>query len=250
LLQALFRIVEPSGGQIIIDGRDTATIGLDALRKRIAVIPQDPLLYAGTVRQNLDPTEEHDDASLNDALQRAGLFRAEDGTMDQSRFDKFKLDAQVNDEGSNFSAGERQLVALARALVKSSRITCLDEATSSVDSATDATIQRTIMAEFGKQTLLCIGQHPVLDSPLVFLLQEPQILTRLSIRLPCSFCSSSFGDHRLLRSNPRARSRDGRRVRRASCPVRQTRVDLPRDGSSLCFYSPSSLCSIIRILPS
>ncbi|KAK4702568.1 hypothetical protein P7C70_g3660, partial [Phenoliferia sp. Uapishka_3] len=160
LLQALFRICELSEGKIEIDGRDISSMGLEVLRKRLSVIPQDALLYAGSVRQNLDPTGEKDDASLNDALRRAGLVAANDATEDvKTRFSKFKLDADVTDEGSNFSAGERQLVALCRALVKNSRIIVLDEATSSVDVETDATVQRAIQVEFKDQSMLCIAHR-------------------------------------------------------------------------------------------
>lgn len=126
LLQALFRIVELSSGSIIIDGYDISTVGLEPLRKKLAVIPQEALLYAGTVRENLDPVGEKDDASLNDSLRRAGLVAPLDASPEvQERFSKFKLDAAVSDNGANFSGGERQLVALCRALVKNSRVIVL-----------------------------------------------------------------------------------------------------------------------------
>ncbi|KAG8869673.1 hypothetical protein FRB97_000807 [Tulasnella sp. 331] len=208
LLQALFRIVEVSGGQITIDGRDLSKMGLEVLRKSLAVIPQEALLYGGTVRQNLDPIGEKSDADLNDALRRAGLIAPADATPEQSeRFAKFHLDATVADEGSNFSGGERQLLALCRAsipvvvrrlsltnsawcnfqaLVKNSRVIVLDEATSSVDVETDASVQRAIQTEFASQSLLCIAHRLatiafydrvlVMDAGLVVEFDEPLVL--------------------------------------------------------------------------
>lgn len=160
LLQALFRIVELNSGKISIDGKDISEMGLDVLRKRLSVIPQDALLYAGTVRQNLDPTGEKSDAELNSALARAGLIAQPDAAKDVAdRFAKFKLDASVADDGSNFSAGERQLVALCRALVKNSKVIILDEATSSVDVETDSSVQQAIQHEFAGQSLLCVAHR-------------------------------------------------------------------------------------------
>ncbi len=160
LLQALFRIVELNSGRIAIDGKDISEMGLDVLRKRLSVIPQDALLYAGTVRQNLDPTGEKSDAELHSALARAGLIAKPDAPKDATdRFAKFKLDASVADDGSNFSAGERQLVALCRALVKNSKVIILDEATSSVDVETDSSVQKAIQDEFKDQSLLCVAHR-------------------------------------------------------------------------------------------
>jgi len=160
LLQALFRIVELNAGTIAIDGRDISEMGLDVLRKRLSVIPQDALLYAGTVRQNLDPTGDKSDAELHSALSRAGLIAKPDAPQAHvDRFAKFKLDASVADDGSNFSAGERQLVALCRALVKNSKVIILDEATSSVDVETDSTVQKAIQEEFKDQSLLCVAHR-------------------------------------------------------------------------------------------
>ncbi len=160
LLQALFRIVELNAGKIAIDGKDISEMGLDVLRKRLSVIPQDALLYAGTVRQNLDPEGGKSDAELHSALSRAGLIAKPDAPKDVAdRFAKFKLDASVADDGSNFSAGERQLVALCRALVKNSKVIILDEATSSVDVETDSSVQKAIQDEFKDQTLLCVAHR-------------------------------------------------------------------------------------------
>lgn len=126
LTQVLFRIVElePTGGSISIDGVDLATVGLDTLRTRLAIIPQEALLFSGTVRENLDPTSLYTDDELNLALQKCDLFPGPGAPAAfVERCKKFQLDAHVSDEGGNFSAGERQLLALARAVAKRSKVT-------------------------------------------------------------------------------------------------------------------------------
>ncbi|KAJ7589468.1 multidrug resistance-associated ABC transporter [Mycena floridula] len=158
LLQALFRIVELSKGSIEIDGHVTRDIGLMTLRSRLALVPQDSTLFMGTLRDNLDPQKSRTDAELISALQRAWLL-PKDGTKDAAAEAKFSLDSTVGDDGANFSAGEKQLLALCRALVKNSRVIVLDEATSSVDVETDAKLQRTIQTEFSTSTLLCIAHR-------------------------------------------------------------------------------------------
>ncbi|KAI0701736.1 multidrug resistance-associated ABC transporter [Earliella scabrosa] len=158
LLQALFRMVNVQAGVITIDGVNIAEIGLDVLRGRLALVPQDSLLFKGTLRENLDPQNTRTDAEIIDALKRAWLLPRE-GSADPVVEAKFSLDSAVSDEGSNYSAGEKQLLALCRALVKNSRIIVLDEATSSVDVETDAKVQRTIQSEFAASTLLCIAHR-------------------------------------------------------------------------------------------
>ncbi|KZO98300.1 multidrug resistance-associated ABC transporter [Calocera viscosa TUFC12733] len=158
ILQALFRMVDICGGEILVDGVNINEIGLSVLRKQLAIIPQDALLFQGTLRTNLDPTASRTDAELMSALQRAWLLPPA-GQSDPIAEAKFNLDGAVTDEGANFSAGERQLVALCRALVKDSKIIVLDEATSSVDVATDSKIQTTIQKEFASSTLLCIAHR-------------------------------------------------------------------------------------------
>ncbi|KAI0718208.1 multidrug resistance-associated ABC transporter [Cerioporus squamosus] len=158
LLQALFRIVNVQKGRIEIDGRNIADIGLDVLRGRLALVPQDSVLFQGTLRDNLDPQRTRTDAEIIDALRRAGLL-PKDGPVDPTVEAKFSLDSTVGDEGSNYSAGEKQLLALCRALVRNSRIIVLDEATSNVDVETDSKVQRTIQTEFASSTLLCIAHR-------------------------------------------------------------------------------------------
>ncbi|ODO10326.1 hypothetical protein I350_02555 [Cryptococcus amylolentus CBS 6273] len=152
IAQALFRTIEIASGKIVIDGRDLRGLGLDTLRQRLSIIPQDTFLFSGTIRENIDPTNTHSDAALNDAL---NLIHNVDSSSHLIRA-KFGLDATVASEGSNFSAGERQLLALVRALIRGSKVLMLDEATSSVDPETDALIQRIIQSQFSNTTILSI----------------------------------------------------------------------------------------------
>lgn len=158
IVSTIFRLVEISGGRITIDGIDIATIGLYDLRSRLAIIPQDPTLFHGTVRSNLDPFSEHSDLELWSALRQADLVPADAGPNDKDP-GRVHLDSVVEEDGLNFSLGQRQLMALARALVRGSRIIVCDEATSSVDMETDDKIQKTMAAGFKGRTLLCIAHR-------------------------------------------------------------------------------------------
>ncbi|XDG02068.1 hypothetical protein ABKA04_001683 [Annulohypoxylon sp. FPYF3050] len=158
IMSTLFRLVEISGGHIYIDGLDISTIGLHDLRSRLAIIPQDPTLFHGTVRSNLDPFSEHSDLDLWSALRKAGLVPA-DANIDDKDPSRIHLDSVVEEDGLNFSLGQRQLMALARALVRGSQIIICDEATSSVDMETDDKIQKTMAVGFRGKTLLCIAHR-------------------------------------------------------------------------------------------
>ncbi|KAL2609529.1 hypothetical protein R1flu_028102 [Riccia fluitans] len=170
LILALFRIVEAAEGQTIIDGLDVSTLGLNDLRSKLSLIPQDPTLFDGTVRSNIDPLEKHTDDEIWGALEKCQLSEV-------VRQLPGKLDSPVLENGENWSLGQRQLFCLGRVLLKRSRILVLDEATASVDSQTDAVMQKIIRKEFESSTVVSIAHRipTVIDSDRVLVLDAGRV---------------------------------------------------------------------------
>ncbi|KZV74802.1 P-loop containing nucleoside triphosphate hydrolase protein [Peniophora sp. CONT] len=174
LTLSLLRAI-PTDGHIFYDGVDTSATNLDALRSNITIIPQVPEMLSGTLRENLDPFNEHDDATLNGALRSAGLTALQ-GADDEG---KITLDTPIAASGGNLSVGQRQILALARALVRGSKLLILDEATSSIDYKTDTIIQKSLRTELGGDVTLLIVAHrlqTIMDADKVMVLDAGRIV--------------------------------------------------------------------------
>ncbi|XP_059168823.1 multidrug resistance-associated protein 1-like [Physella acuta] len=171
MVLALFRLIEAASGYIAIDGVDISKIGLHTLRHAVTILPQDPVLFAGSLRMNLDPSNEKSDIELWDSLEHANLKDFVQQLPNQLEYD-------VGEGGENLSVGQKQLICLARTLLRKTKILVFDEATASVDIETDDFIQKTIRTAFRDCTVITIAHriHTVMDYDRIIVLGQGKII--------------------------------------------------------------------------
>lgn len=193
LLLTLFRLVEPCGGKILVDGLDISKIGLFDLRHALSIIPQDPVVFSGDLRYNLDPFDEHDDGKILEVLESCGDLK----TVVQGHPRGLRM--PVAENGENFSLGQRQLVCLARAMLKSARVLCLDEASASLDYDSDALLQGIIREHpaFRNKTIITIAHRlaTVIDYDRILVLSHGEIV---ELGTPAELVSKDDGYFRKL----------------------------------------------------
>jgi ATP-binding cassette subfamily C (CFTR/MRP) protein 1 len=173
LALSLFRIFEPQEkSSYQIDGVNCMEMGLKKLRRGLTIIPQEPVLFSSTLRRNLDPFEQYDDEKIHEALRLSHLATFVNNELEKG------LDHEVAEGGTNLSAGQRQLICLARALLRRTKILVLDEATASVDNETDQLVQDTVRAEFKDCTILAIAHRieTIDDYDKILVLDEGKII--------------------------------------------------------------------------
>ncbi|KAL8122791.1 hypothetical protein AgCh_010969 [Apium graveolens] len=187
LISALFRLVEPYSGKIFVDGIDICSIGLKDLRMKLSVIPQEPTLFKGSIRTNLDPLGLYTDDDIWKALEKCQLKNLISSLPSL-------LDSSVTDEGENWSAGQRQLFCLGRVLLRKNKILIMDEATASIDSTTDAILQKIIREEFSNCTVITVAHRvpTVIDSDMVMVLSFGKVLEYEDPRKLMEDTNSSF----------------------------------------------------------
>ncbi|XP_007934499.1 ATP-binding cassette sub-family C member 10 [Orycteropus afer afer] len=180
LFLVLFRLLEPSSGRVLLDGMDTSQLELAELRSQLAIIPQEPFLFSGTVRENLDPRSVHEDRALWQALEQCHLSKVITSLGG--------LDSALGEGGRSLSLGQRQLLCLARALLTDAKVLCIDEATASVDQKTDQLLQQTIRKRFARKTVLTIAHrlNTILNSDRVLVLQAGRVM---ELDSPTALCN-------------------------------------------------------------